>query len=453
MKTTDFRGIGGVYRYTLSQSVKTKSFLITLFITLFFALCSFPFLSWKNGITASKGKDIHLTTIYVFDESGMKGLKFEDALKDKDITASIKFEAVVSDFDKIKDNILENHENSASLHFYYDDALGTYVINMGYDSDSEVTEDEIMLLSSYFNNYATDYKISSLNLDESIVTLVSTNMEYSVTRVSEFLGDDEEPEVIGQNDYWLVYASIFLIYMLVAITAGTVSSSIVEEKTNRIVEYLMTSVRPMALIMGKILAKLTVSIGQLSLIFLCTKISGIINQSLFDADSNDILSRYFSTDAVSAISVVNIIICLIMAGLGILMFCLIAGLFAATATKMEELQQSMGVYTLILLVSFIMCFVGLTVMTTAGFNGFVSFLLYFPFTSVMILPGAILTGNAGIVTTIIGLILQIITAALLLKFVSLCYETVIVTNGSRITLKQLVNIASAGKKSAGKEIK
>ena len=44
-------------------------------------------------------------------------------------------------------------------------------------------------------------------------------------------------------------------------------------------------------------------------------------------------------------------------------------------------------------------------------------------------------------TIIISIALLIVTNILVLKFVSLVYETVIVTNGKNITLKQMIEIA------------
>ena len=55
----------------------------------------------------------------------------------------------------------------------------------------------------------------------------------------------------------------FLIYMFVMSYGGMVMSSVMEEKTNRIVELMVSSVKPFQLMMGKIIGIALVGFTQL----------------------------------------------------------------------------------------------------------------------------------------------------------------------------------------------
>ena len=226
-----------------------------------------------------------------------------------------------------------------------------------------------------------------------------------------------------------------------ALSGGLISGKIVEEKTNRIVEYLMTTVRPMALITGKILAMILVTFINTAVIAICGVISAQISKNVFGKTAGELMGNFVSGDALSNFSAMNIVLCVAIILLGIFIYGIIAGLFGASVTKMEELQQGMRGYTMILLVAFLTSYATLMIMNSKGFNSFVYFTMYFPLTSSMVMPGAIFIGEASLAGALICIALQAVVACLLLWFVSLVYESVIVSNGEVIKFRQMFNLA------------
>lgn len=75
---------------------------------------------------------------------------------------------------------------------------------------------------------------------------------------------DDEVEVDG-SDFILAYLGAFLLYMTVLFYAVAVMRSVLEEKTNRIVEVILSSVRPVELLLGKILGVGAVGLTQLGI--------------------------------------------------------------------------------------------------------------------------------------------------------------------------------------------
>ena len=65
----------------------------------------------------------------------------------------------------------------------------------------------------------------------------------------------------------IAYTLIFFLYMLILMNSQLVMSSVAEEKTSRIAELLVASVDPVALLSGKILAAVVLALLQLSVWF------------------------------------------------------------------------------------------------------------------------------------------------------------------------------------------
>lgn len=73
---------------------------------------------------------------------------------------------------------------------------------------------------------------------------------------------EEDGEGISMSEYYVLLAGIVIVLMIVNMGGGQIALSIVTEKSTKVVEYLMINVRPMALIVGKILAALTTVLIQ-----------------------------------------------------------------------------------------------------------------------------------------------------------------------------------------------
>jgi len=81
------------------------------------------------------------------------------------------------------------------------------------------------------------------------------------------------------------------------------------------------------------------------------------------------------------------------------------------------------------------------VLMASGTNGFVTFALLFPLSSPFLLPGAMFVGKVSVGLSILSIVFLVIFMILLFKFVAKVYETLILHNGSRIGLKELVKIS------------
>jgi len=97
-------------------------------------------------------------------------------------------------------------------------------------------------------------KLEEVNLERAGIdrkVLAETKSKVSITTVA--MSDEGEKNSSATTTYFVGYICAFLIYISVFIYGAQVMRGVLEEKTSRIVEVIISSVRPFQLMMGKIL--------------------------------------------------------------------------------------------------------------------------------------------------------------------------------------------------------
>lgn len=443
MKKSEYSGFMQVFRYTLGQSVKAKSFVITMLIMGLIIAASFPVLNYMNR-EDEVIKESKIETVYVNDSTGLLS-NISEAVKDEEAYKNVKFVRETRNLKEMEEAVKEKHENMTFLLADITEEAGGYELKFYRDDQSEVEYEDLAQLSDIIKKYAEKQKISTAGVSAEILEMISRDVNSTTMNKAEYLKEDTH-EVISFNDYNVVYALLMVSYMVICISAGMVSAKVVEEKANRVVEYLMTNVRPMALILGKICATAVVACGEIAFFAAVAGLSNKISAMLFNTKSSDTLSKFISMNAIKALSPLNIIICIILIALGIITFGLLAGLCAATVSKMEELGQASKGYTFIILIGFFLSFAAVEMMWTTGINLFVKITFFLPITSIFVLPGAIIIGKVTLIEVFIAIIIEIIFGYIILRFVSLVYESVIVMNDGTVKFKQVLAIAKQNRK-------
>ena len=104
------------------------------------------------------------------------------------------------------------------------------------------------------------------NLDE-ILRTINTSVRIQTLKIDESGGARETSTGISMA---LAYIGGFLMYMLVFMFGSMVMRGVIEEKTNRIVEVIVSSVKPVQLMLGKIIGVALVGLTQFALWILLT---------------------------------------------------------------------------------------------------------------------------------------------------------------------------------------
>ncbi len=437
MNRNEYSGFTQVFRFTFVQAWKTGALRVTTILFVILMLLCFPIMSYfqSNG-----EEENNIQKVYVMGNMGITAEEITEGLKSS-------YEGKIPEFvetDKTKDELVEQiseeHANEVIMVANMNEETYSFDFRFYSDPENEISDSETYTLAEKVTDWFDEYRLHMLDADEEVRDMINKPVSYDVIDVSDYNKDDE-PDIISENDYMVVYVILMFSYMIIVMSSSMVASKVIEEKANRVVEYLMTTVRPMALITGKIAAMLLSTVIELGLILGAGFLSSKVSEMLFETSTSGVLEQYISADIIKNISVPNLIACIFFFAIGIYIYGLIAGLFGASVSKMEDLQQGTKAYSMIALIAFLLSLTATEMMWTVGINGFVKAMLIIPFTSVFLLPGAIMIGKVSLVYIIIAIVLQLITVIVVQKIVSLVYETIIVMNGNPIKPAEMIRIA------------
>lgn len=195
------------------------------------------------------------------------------------------------------------------------------------------------------------------------------------------------------------FVLIYALYMAITFYGSHVMNSVVTEKTSRAMEVLATSVKPNALLFGKIISTSLAGLIQIAAIiieaFICVKISSANNPSF---PVNQIISN---------IPTQILIYMLIFFLLGFLIYSFLYGAFASTVSKIDELSSAIMPVQIIIVFTFIA--------TMSAINSgnadtpFNVFLSYFPFTAPMMMFTRAIISNVSTLEIILSILVLIVS--------------------------------------------
>ncbi len=126
------------------------------------------------------------------------------------------------------------------------------------------------------------------NLDE-ILRTINTSVRIQTIKIDDTGSARETSTGIAMA---LAYIGGFLMYMLVFMFGSMVMRGVIEEKTNRIVEVIVSSVKPMQLMMGKIIGVALVGLTQFALwIVLTLALVMVVKSSMLPENALEQLSQ------------------------------------------------------------------------------------------------------------------------------------------------------------------
>ncbi len=228
--------------------VRKKSFIIA---TLLAPVGILVYMLVIVGLSSYQGNDE--LKIAVLDEANMiqqlpdaKGVRF--------------IPAGARSLEQLKDEV-SNHELSGILRI---PQLGTFQKKnhtVFYYSDEKLAPEKSSLIEEKLAEKIRDFKIDSLHLSRTSLSMLDTDISIDPESISgQDTGESKYTAGVG-----LAVGGImtFLMFFMVMLYGQMVMRSVMEEKTNRIVEVMMSSVRPFDLMMGKIIGTGAVGLTQM----------------------------------------------------------------------------------------------------------------------------------------------------------------------------------------------
>ncbi len=454
---TKLRGFKKICAFAYVQSMKSKAMKITLAILCVIALLSMPLSTVISGIGDS-GEEEQTTAIkkvHIYDNTDIIGTQFINKNIADDLYNDIEY-IIETDKENIEE-IINREDNTNEIFLvieYCDDEMSlSYGINICayYNSESEVSEEDANAYAIFIDENVKEAILKAADTSEEIITKVAKDIEYEVTLYDEN-GEPVDNGGISQFEYMFTYVFILMLIFMVSFAGSKVSELIVTEKSTRVMEYLLTSVKPMAVLLGKVIASTMMMLTILVTILVSFAGSILLNNIMFPLENGGFalpqaLQGIIDSGELNAVTPVNIILAIAIILIGCLFYGLIAGVAGATVSKIEEMAEGMKLFTFTLMIgAYIPLFMAMSSSIGGeGWGNITNVIYLLPISSVFILPQYLLLGNvsAGLVLGAIGIL--VVSVVLLLLFVNRVYEHMLYSNGNTLTLKDIIGMAKKGK--------
>lgn len=242
--------IGIIARREFNERVKKKSFIITtILMPVFFV----GLIGMSVYMTTMQSDDVR--NIAVVDDSGIVGPKLED-------TGVLRFEVSHRSYDEIRaENGTENRDNLFGiLHIGTDIMTNSSAIEFyTYEASTMTIESAI---TGQINSILEDEKLKAYDIENlaEIMHEVETNVSL---RTLEITSSGEERDSSSILAMAAAYIFGLLIYFVVFLYGNMVMQGVIEEKSSKVLELMVSSVKPFQLMMGKIIGIASVAITQL----------------------------------------------------------------------------------------------------------------------------------------------------------------------------------------------
>jgi len=212
-------------------------------------------------------------------------------------------------------------------------------------------------------------------------------------------------------------AVAILIYILVLTYGQRITSGVVEEKSSRVVEILLSSIRPAQLLIGKVLG-----IGATPLVQVAALVGAFFMVAL--ATGSSVL--HGAAAGVVVIGAVWMV-------LGYAMYCTMFAAAGSMVSRESDANNITFPVVIPLLVAYVLSF---NVIFSASSPGFYKVLAYIPLTAPIASTVEYAIGGIGVPGVVISLVISVALAPLLARVAAKIYENSILRTGARISLRE-----------------
>jgi len=230
-----------------------------------------------------------------------------------------------------------------------------------------------------------------------------------------------EPANDGDDGVTLAFAGLILLYAAILGYGSWVLNGVIEEKSSRVVEVLLASVRPSELLAGKTLGIGLLGLGQLTAVAVPAAIVAVL------AGSADLPAA--SVGGVAAI--------VLWFALGFAFYCLAYAAAGALTSRQEDAQAASGPLTLAVLVAFFASMAALSEPDSA----LAHVLSFVPFTAPMVMLVRTVQGEVGAGEIVAALAVMALATLALWWIASRVYAGAILSSGPRLRLRQALRAA------------
>lgn len=453
------KGWKDVFSFTFIQNVKGKTFkaalygiaalifIIFLAINIIVAVVNDDDDKKKKEETDKNSVDI----IHIINESDIKDVDFLKLPEENEIFADIRILMEEGDSEPAeRAEAFDSDSREIILQiqkYLFNDKTKQYTLFDEYDSPAAQDEEGSQEIVYRFTIHLKKDGVLDNSRDRAAISrLADTLAEYFDRAKYGFAGISQEGMEMLDSEIHVesvdiekageslteTLAKIFIpmvvclvVYMLVLLYGQSISKVIVVEKSSKLMETLLTSLQPYAIVFGKIFAMFAIAVVQI----VVWTLSGVLGYIVGDKIASSMFSGYenqlyviidiFKADSDSAFTLTAVILGILVLVIGFFMYCVMSALFSSGISKAEEVSNGYALFQMVVVVAFLAAYM----MPLMGLSDtLVNVLRFIPVTAAFMLPADVIIGSCGIPVSAASLGVMIAATAVMIYFTGKMYK-------------------------------
>ncbi|MEZ0069865.1 ABC-2 type transport system permease protein [Streptacidiphilus sp. MAP12-20] len=271
------------------------------------------------------------------------------------------------------------------------------------------------------NGSAVTVKKSLPDPLKTLLSIVDQHPTVPTQQVQVTALEKSDPQ-LGQK-ITIAIAAGLLMYMILMTVGQMVAQGVVEEKSSRVVELLLATIKPWQLLAGKVIG--VAVIGALQLV-----VPGVLGLAIGMADGQ------LSVSLSASIGSLAWTLAWFAAG-----FWLYAMIFAAAGAMVSRQEDLGGLMAPIIMPLVLGWVVAISVLPSDPHSGLAEILSFVPFTAPELMPMRWALGVAPLWQMLVSLAITAALGAVLLRFAGRIYRNSVLRSGARVPLREALKAA------------
>lgn len=476
MRKNSLHGWKKVFAFTFVQSAKTAGARFLFLLLFLLALVSMPLLdtffpaaggadtaegeysaetsldekSPEKLIEEADGEASPIEHIYFYNEARFPLESFDGFVEKNPYFSDVEFKTGEQDFETWLETD-KNEDSDYDMHVTLSFDADGFFITCAAPLMSSLGSEDLEAFEFSFRQYLNVEKLSLAGVSESDIDALETPVNGSLNQINEegAIEEYEDSFTWDSGEYNMTYGILLVTILLVAFCAESIAVSVLTEKSSKVVETLLLSVRPMATIVGKVLASICVLLVQFAGFFLGLAASCLINgymrENTFSFLPASAVKGFLSLEMFHGVSPGLILLAIAILLTGLLLYGVVAGICGASVSRMEEIGEALKLYNILYIIG--AYFALMVAMTSAGGLSVLNYIAYlFPLSAPFIAPTHLIIGKMPLWLGLCSLALLLLMTALAFWLASRIYANMLFYNGSPMKVKDFIRFAKQPKK-------
>ena len=442
----DARGLDKVFKFTLRQTFKNKSYLVTfiMFIIIMAMLKPINYFSAKSGQSSfsSSGtealKKLESSNIYVVNDTAV-----DFSMGDIDPTVfghegqeGVDGSQIVMFTDASKDGVLDGLcVNESAVIIEKTDK--NYMVKVVLSADTTIQLTEADAIADYFTGVFATARYKSAGLTDDKLAALQKGIYIGRTETQASFEASASSDIPSLTFMMLMLTFSVISFMSTSMSTSYIIASVTEEKQNKLVESILVTVRPMALLLGKILGMMAYVVLMLVSGILAAQLTDLVMFNVIGLEKLPGGGGGIDLSVFTRFGVPGAIFMVISVVLGYLTFSVLSGMLGGACSKMEDIQSATSTVMMIAMVGY------MGAILVGGMDmqvlNIVSALV--PPLSIFSLPVIFFCGRINIAIFILGYVIQLVVLLVLVRLMAKAYRVLILADASTPKLKTIFKAA------------